>query len=285
MEKFDFHTHTTFSHGKNSPEEMLAAAQAAGITTLGISEHLPRLEGFRYLAEEGKEIRGLLTWQEYIERMQKLRAESRDKETKVLLGCEVDWMGKENLNYYKVATPKDVFDYTIGSVHFLTGKKTGKEIGFDSAADWEMIVSEFGLGIEEIYKAYFAEYTAMANSGLFDIAGHFDLIKIFRDKDALPAGVNILKLAQPALAAVKKAGMVMEISSAGFAKNLGEFYPSEDILRKACEMGIPVTFGSDAHSAERVGDKFDEAVDLARRIGYKEMIVFREGGKRESVRI
>jgi histidinol-phosphatase (PHP family) len=279
MKKFDFHTHTTYSHGDDSPEKMIATAQKEGIATLGISEHLPRLTNFRYSGENGK-IRGLSTWGEYLMKMRKLRDDSRNQQTKVLLGCEVDWVGETHVSYYQEQLREGEFDYTIGSVHFIG------EIGFDYEADWEKLVEKFGKdNIIGVYEAYFAEYVKMVESGLFDIAGHLDLIKIFRDKNPLPAGVDILKLADKALIALKKAGMVMEINTAGFAKGLGEFYPSEDILRKACEMGIPITFGSDAHSVKRVGDKFEEAMDLAKKVGYTEITVFREGGKRESVKI
>ena len=36
---FDLHTHTTFSDGRNSPEEMVLSAIGMGMSTLGISDH------------------------------------------------------------------------------------------------------------------------------------------------------------------------------------------------------------------------------------------------------
>ncbi|MBR1659994.1 MAG: PHP domain-containing protein, partial [Oscillospiraceae bacterium] len=35
----DFHVHSSFSDGKNSPEEIVEAALARGMTRLGISDH------------------------------------------------------------------------------------------------------------------------------------------------------------------------------------------------------------------------------------------------------
>ncbi|MCF8568925.1 PHP domain-containing protein [Gordonia sp. HY002] len=35
----DLHTHTRFSDGTDTPEELLAAAQAAGLTTVGLTDH------------------------------------------------------------------------------------------------------------------------------------------------------------------------------------------------------------------------------------------------------
>lgn len=36
---FDLHTHTTFSDGRNSPEEMVLSAIGMVMSTLGISDH------------------------------------------------------------------------------------------------------------------------------------------------------------------------------------------------------------------------------------------------------
>lgn len=288
MEKFDFHSHTTFSHGKHSPEAMVAAAKAAGITILGLAEHLPRLDNFRYSSEKDlKNPRGFETWGDYLRKVDKLRRRSRKQEMKVLLGCEVDWMGEDNKDYCAEKIKEGGFDYTIGSVHFLSGRKNGnkdKKIGFDSKEDWEEVLREFGWDVEEIYRAYFAEYALMVQSSLFNIAGHFDLIKIFKVEYPLRNG-DMLLLAKPALDALQKSKMVMEINSAGFEKGLGEFYPSEEILREAYKRGIPITFGSDAHSTERVGEGFGEAVKLAKKVGYTEMVVFGEKGERRNVKI
>ena len=37
--KINFHTHTTFSDGKNTPEEMILSAIQKGISILGFSDH------------------------------------------------------------------------------------------------------------------------------------------------------------------------------------------------------------------------------------------------------
>lgn len=42
----DYHTHTFYSHGRSSVEENAAAAEAAGLLTLGIADHGPGHIGF-----------------------------------------------------------------------------------------------------------------------------------------------------------------------------------------------------------------------------------------------
>lgn len=47
----DLHTHTKYSHGGNTPDEMFAAAQAKGLAYMGFTEHSPRPVGFDYTHE------------------------------------------------------------------------------------------------------------------------------------------------------------------------------------------------------------------------------------------
>ena len=84
----------------------------------------------------------------------------------------------------------------------------------------------------------------MAKTGLFDIVGHLDLIKVFK---FLPKK-DIRLIAKETLHEIKKANLVLEINSAGIRKPIAETYPSIQLLEMAYEMGIDITFGSDAHS-------------------------------------
>ena len=68
--------------------------------------------------------------------------------------------------------------------------------------------------------------------------------------------------------------MVLEINPAGLRKPIGETYPSKQLLELAYEMDINITFGSDAHEIDQVGFKYDEAVALAKEIGYSKCVTF-----------
>ena len=46
------------------------------------------------------------------------------------------------------------------------------------------------------------------------------------------------------------------------------------LAQVAFELGVPITFGSDAHAPEEVGLNFSDAVDLARSVGYRERCTF-----------
>ncbi len=70
--------------------------------------------------------------------------------------------------------------------------------------------------------------------------------------------------------------MVLEINSAGLRKPIGELYPSRVLLEEAFTLDIPITFGSDAHSVDQVGFGYEEAVTMAKTVGYKKAVTFKK---------
>ena len=152
-------------------------------------------------------------------------------------------------------------DYLIGSVHFLDGW------GFDNP---EFIGEYKNRDIDKIWQDYFDTIESMANSNLFDVVGHFDLIKVFK---FLPNS-DIKKMAYNALKAIKNSNMVVEVNAAGLRKPIKETYPSKDILELVYEMNIPITLSSDAHSVEQIGFEYDNVVNLVKSIGFDKIAIF-----------
>ena len=124
--------------------------------------------------------------------------------------------------------------------------------------------------IDTIWAEYFDAIKSMAKTQLFNIVGHLDLIKVFK---FLPKK-DIRLIAKETLKEIKKSNMVLEINPAGLRKPIGETYPSKQLLELAYEMDINITFGSDAHEIDQVGFKYDEAVALAKEIGYSKCVTF-----------
>jgi histidinol-phosphatase (PHP family) len=111
----------------------------------------------------------------------------------------------------------------------------------------------------------------MAESRHFDIVGHLDLIKVFKFLPTDPIEV----IAAPAMEAIKRADMAIELNVAGYRKPVAEPYPSETLLKMARELDIPVTFGSDAHKPEQVGLYREKIESFARSAGYSECALYR----------
>ena len=248
--RIDLHNHTTrCNHAEGTVDEYIQRAIELGIDIYGFSEHAPMDfdEKYRLQFEE---------MQAYTNDILNAKEKYKD-DIKILLGYEVDWlqghMSQKVLN-------ADV-DYLIGSVHFID------KWSFDNP---EFIGGWKNKDIDEIWKAYFEATESMAKSGLFDVVGHLDLIKVFK---FMPKQ-DVRLLAKDVLGAIKKSNMVMEINTAGLRKPIGEMYPSRALLEVAYSLGIPITFSSDAHAVDQIGLGYDLATALAKDIGYTKAVTF-----------
>jgi histidinol-phosphatase (PHP family) len=133
--------------------------------------------------------------------------------------------------------------------------------------------------IDEIWQKYFHAITDMANSKLFDIVGHVDLIKVFK----FMPNKKITEIAKNAMMAIKNSDMVLELNVAGYRKPVGEPYPSLELLQMAYELQIPITFSSDAHKPEQVSMFSNEIEKMAKDVGYTQCAIFKDR-KREFIR-
>lgn len=184
-------------------------------------------------------------------------------ELKVRVGLEVDFREgiEDNIRRMIDSYP---FDYVIGSVH---------QIGSWSFDFPEEEDEHFNRDSDNLYREYFSSVEKAAASKLFNIIGHFDLIKLFQ----LRPKTDVRILAESALRAVKKNGLVLEINTNGRYKPVKEFYPENKLVQMIHTMEIPFTLASDAHEPQVVGRDLSEACELLRTFGVKEIIGFTNG--------
>ncbi|MGN0987098.1 MAG: PHP domain-containing protein, partial [Otoolea sp.] len=99
MMRADFHTHTTFCDGKNTPREMVEAAYRMGFTDFGISGHadFSMVEPGFGMSDEALKA--------YKEELLALREEYAGR-MNLYIGIELDVLG-----------PIQKAEYAIGSVH------------------------------------------------------------------------------------------------------------------------------------------------------------------------
>ena len=250
--RIDLHNHTSrCNHAEGTIDEYIIRAIELGIDIYGFSEHAPMDFDSHYRLSFDK-------MQEYTDDILNLK-EKYKNEIEILLGYEVDYLK----GYIDKRVINSKVDYLIGSVHFLD------KWGFDNP---EFIGGWKSQNIDDIWQEYFDAIEAMAKTGYFDIVGHFDLIKVFK---FMPTR-DIRLLANKALHAIKKSGMVLELNSAGLRKPIKEIYPSQMLLEVAYEMNIPITFSSDAHTVQQVGFGYHETVTLAKNVGYTNAVTFKQ---------
>jgi histidinol-phosphatase (PHP family) len=245
----DYHMHTPLCrHAQGSPSDYAAHAVEVGLSEIGFSDHSPmRQDNF----DEWRMNRDQLG--EYVEMVAKARADFPG--LTIRLALEVDFIPGHD-DWIRELAAMHPWDYFIGSVHYVSD-------------DWEVDhpdkLSEWrNRGTMEVWQVYFDRLTLAAESRMFDIIGHADLVKKFcfyPDRDCTPLFDRFLR-------AAARSGTAIELNTAGLRKDCREIYPSRHLLRTAYERGVRITFGSDAHQPEEVGMDFNRAVELARAVGY-----------------
>lgn len=270
--KTNYHTHTTFCDGKNTPKENAEEALKKGFSILGFSSHslYPHSSDWHMAAKDHKN---------YFDSIRSLAKEYQGK-MKIYAGLEADYIPEFACDFewaYKDFSP----DYLIGSVHYLNNKN-----GFFTV---DGPLSEVSEGLARLYKndgkkavcEYFDRQRQMLATQKMQILGHADLVRINNGQlKFFDQGESWYKKELKATAkAAAKAGVIVEINTGGLARGrIDDVYPSVEFLELLRQAGAPITFSSDAHSVQCLDFAFDRAELAAIRAGYQEA-AYIEGGQ------
>jgi len=251
MIKYNYHAHTTFSDGKNTPEEMIERAIALGFEKFGISDHA-YTEFY-----DGWSV-PLNRMEEYVRTLRSLKEKYRGK-IDLYVGLEQD--------AYAVPVPEGL-DYYLGSVHWL--KKGDRYIEMDHSQQIlrDAVRDCYGGdpdGLAEDYFDLVASYAADPNVGFI---GHFDLITKFDEKEPplfLPTP-RYTAAWQKASQRLIEAGKIFEINTGAISRGKRTTpYPAEEILEYWGKHGAKVIICSDCHSVEGMDCAFGQAEELAKK--------------------
>ncbi len=242
-------------------ERYLEAAQEAGVTELGVSEHVHRFT-------EALEIWDHDFWVELAQDDLGAYCEFVAA-TPLRLGIEMDFVpGRED----RIASVLDrhPFDYVVGSVHFVR----------DQAVDWEVYdVWDAVSDPDRVWRVYFETLAEAARSGLYDILAHPDLVKVWGDERPRPER-DLRFYYEPAVEAIAESGVAVEVSTAGWRKPVDELYPADAFAEMCVDAGAVFALSSDAHVPADVGRDYDRAVEAMNGWGVGEIAVFERRERR-----
>jgi len=255
----DYHVHTArCGHATGAMERYVEHAIQAGLTELGFSDHL-----FMYwLPRDRRDPElGMAEWEHdfYIEDVERCRRQYAS-DIAIRLSTEADFIPGHEAELETILRRYD-WDYVIGSVHFVDGWgfDDGRNLsGFDT---WD---------IDALYARYFDLVGASAETGLFDTIGHADLVKKFGHRPAGDQSARYTLLA----ARLARAGVCIEVNTAGLRKPCREMYPHPDLLRACRLAGVATTLGSDAHAPTEVAADLAAATTLMRDAGYATFVTY-----------
>ena len=239
---FDSHSHTVFSaDSEMKAADALAAAEKAGLG-LVFTEHLdldyPGTTDFTFDPVE--------YWRQY----ELLRG------SQLRLGVEVGMQGS-TADRSRAFVEKVPFDLVIGSIHMVDGQ----DIYYKEA---------YGTESKEVFFAKYYQQMAqnIRQHDFIDVLGHIDYIARYAPYDNPEIQYGVFADAIDAvLQAAVETNTVLELNTRRMGSRIAikELIP---VYARYRELGgRQVTLGSDAHTADAVGNYFQEAREVADVLG------------------
>ena len=252
----DCHIHTQrCGHAVGKVDEYVAAGVKRGLAGMVITEHLAlpeELDPHHDLSMPACDL------EDYLVEVDLARL--RYPEIDVVSGIEADFLpGREAATAAALVAAKDRSDgvrMVLGSVHFIG------EWVFDDPnriEEWDTH------NVDEAWTDYFALWSDAVQSGMFDVMAHPDLVKKFGHRPSF----DPRELYAEAARVAGHAGVLIEVSTAGLRKPVGELYPGHDLLVAFRDAGVAATAGSDAHAPAEVGFEIELAYNALARAGFQ----------------
>ena len=267
----DYHVHLRTDEPENTAarfftpanaERYREAAEERGIAELGVAEHI-----YRFTA--ALEIWQHPFWRRYAHDDLDEYCGFVREETDLKLGIEMDFVPGSEDRIGAVLDGRD-WDYVVGSVHFL------RDLSLDTE---DYSIWGGGESADRIWRRYFDTVAESALSGLYDIIGHPDLVKVWGSAALVPDR-DLRYFYEPAVEAFAEAGVAVELSTAGWRKPVGEQYPAVPFLEMLVDAGCPLALSSDAHTPAQLGHEYERAAELLESLGVKEIAVFERRERR-----
>jgi len=251
--KANYHTHTyRCKHATGDVADYCRAAQKAGLTALGISDHaaLPdnRWHSVRmdYAEREA-----------YCAAIEKAQADFSDLTLLKSMECEYEPAYRA---YFEDELLGELnLDYLIGAAHFIPHE--GRYIGVYG-----------GITDAPSLRSYTHAYVELIEWGIFAFIAHPDLF----GNSYLEWDAEAVACAKAILQAAETHGVPLEINGYGFRKpwiqtpeGRRPMYPWVCFWELASEYNIEVVLSSDAHRPEDVVANLDDAAEIAAHFGLR----------------
>lgn len=253
---YEQHMHTPLCrHSEGEVEEYAARAAQRGLRGIVVTCHNPTRHNWWHCMYDTQ-------LSEYFDSIERARVKY-EGQVEVLRGIEADWL-PDLEDWLREDLPRHDYHHVLGSLHPQT----------------EAYRDQFWRGDDREYeRTYFDNLARAAESGLFDTLSHPDLVK-----NQAPKSWNVAAVwpdIERALDRIAATGVAMELNTSGLHKSVREMNPGPRILAAMAERGIAVVIGSDAHSPQRVADKWEEALDLCENAGFTHVSNFVERKRRD----
>ncbi len=260
MKFANIHTHSTFSDGKNTIEEMVKGAIDLGFVSIGISDHSETECDLSYCMRKSQ-------YEEYLSEIERVKQKYADK-IDVLAGLELDYFSDID---------RSKFDYIISSVHYLI--ENGVVYAIDHAKDIQIdcINNCFSGDQNKFSEEYYKKVIENVKNNIPDVVGHIDVITKYGVIDETDEKYK--QIALNAVDEVMKYCDVIEINTGAiFRKCRTTPYPNPYILKRILENKGNVVINGDSHCVEALNTYFENSVQLLKSVGFNKYLLPTKNG-------
>jgi len=250
MLKRDGHMHPNIMKFPSQGDEFIKKALEEGFDEITFTDHMP----FTVTGDEHDRIPfGAVA--DYCRLVSEFRSKYADR-ISIRTGIEIDYHPDCTAEIRDVLA-EGSFDRILGSSHLnITG---------------------FNIPFSKLTKTQFAEivfenYLRAAETGLFHVLTHLDVYRwIFADEsfgltDDGYTPKKCEKLLRQLFSLLERSCIALEVNAAPLYKKFDSLgaYPQREILAIAEDYRFPIVYGSDAHSADKVGFAYAECAAFIR---------------------
>lgn len=258
--KMDFHTHTSFSpDSKTSMEEMLKVAINKGITDLAFTDHVD--------LDADIDSHGM-DWdfdrKAYERQVESLKGNYGER---INLYKAIEIGIQPHLSRRNTEIVSEIpFDFVIASVHSVERHDLFHRKFFDKHLDNDAV------------RIYYEEmFESLRTFDAYSVLGHQDLYLRYKPELSEVRFDTYKEIVYGLFKHLAQNGKGIEVNSGGFRYGLPENNPSDQLLKLYKQAGGEIiTLGSDAHSPEYLGFKYEENIDRLKGIGFKYICTFEE---------
>ncbi|KAI9472242.1 MAG: polymerase/histidinol phosphatase-like protein [Benjaminiella poitrasii] len=250
---YSFHSHSGqfCKHGYGVLEDVVKEAIRKGFHTYGLSEHMPRYSDSELYPEEIKAQctpKSLATaFSDFTVEARRIQKVYKDQ-INILIGTETEFINTDYSDHVKTIREMHNLDYVVGSLHHVAS------IPIDYSPELYNKAVEDAGDLKSLFIRYFDEQFVMLQTVQPEIVGHFDLIRIFADKDNTTLlEPDVWKRVIRNVDYVIEYGGLFEINSRAWKKGLRDAYPQRDIIQVILEKGGKFTLSDDCHGPNDVG--------------------------------
>lgn len=270
----DYHLHTAVTvDGNMSEVEACTRAMEMGIHEIAFTNHVMLNQPDYLITKE--------SFQKHWESIQDCR--ENYPQLHIRLGIEMDYYPNREIDiagkiqFYEGLMGQS-FDFILGSIHDIRGgffSNKNRAVHFFTDCD-----------IESVYHQYFELSTQAAESRLFDIIAHPDLIKKYTYELTPAVPFQMYKSSVEAfITTLINNGIGIEVNSKGLKRPFYETYPSKEFLKLYLSMAgsrgmAPIiTVGSDAHKVGDFGYGISEMTKMLKDLHVEKLTSFSQRRK------